>query len=154
MTNQINVLVWNYRSYGRSEGSPDPYNTLHDAETILKFGIEDLGVKGKIGCFGRSLGGAMATHIAKNYPQYIEFLFVDRSFGSLSKMADSLMSGSQNMCMFNTFTFGGWSLPSDTNFFETKCFKMMTQDPCDEMVDVYSALNTQVAKIACHENIG
>ena len=51
------------------------------------------------------------------------------------------MFGSQNLCMFNCFTFGGWTLRSDTNFFEAKCFKMMTQDPCDEMVDAYSALN-------------
>jgi hypothetical protein len=31
---------------------------------------------------------------------------------------------------------------------------MMTQDPWDEMVDMYSALNTHVAKVACKENIG
>lgn len=33
----INVFVWNYRNYGRSEGSPDPYCTLHDGEAVLKF---------------------------------------------------------------------------------------------------------------------
>jgi len=65
---QMNVMAWNYRDYGRSGGTPDPYATYHDSESILKFLIEDLGIKGKIGCFGRSLGGTMATHIACNYP--------------------------------------------------------------------------------------
>ena len=41
MSNQINVMTWNYRSYGRSEGIPDPYNTYHDAEAILQFTIKD-----------------------------------------------------------------------------------------------------------------
>jgi len=65
---QMNVMAWNYRDYGRSGGTPDPYCSYHDGESILKFLIEDLGVKGKIGCFGRSLGGTMATHLACNYP--------------------------------------------------------------------------------------
>ena len=64
----MNVMAWNYRDYGRSGGTPDPYASYHDGESILKFLIEDLGVKGKIGCFGRSLGGTMATHLACNYP--------------------------------------------------------------------------------------
>lgn len=68
VSNNINVLAWNYRSYGRSEGLPDPYCSYHDSESMLKFLVEELGVKGKIGCFGRSLGGTMATHIASNYP--------------------------------------------------------------------------------------
>jgi len=62
------VLAWNYRNYGRSEGTPDPFVTYHDAESILKFLIKDLGIKGKIGCFGRSIGGTIATHLANNYP--------------------------------------------------------------------------------------
>lgn len=60
-------MAWNYRDYGRSGGMPDPFNCMHDAESILKFIIKDLGLKGKIGCYGRSLGGTMATHVASNY---------------------------------------------------------------------------------------
>ena len=68
VTSNINVLAWNYRNYGRSNGTPDPYTCYHDAEAVLKFAIKDLGLQGKIGCFGRSLGGTMASHIAKSYP--------------------------------------------------------------------------------------
>ena len=31
---------------------------------------------------------------------------------------------------------------------------MLSQDPWDEMIDLYAALNVQVAKVACEENIG
>lgn len=154
LSNKINVIVWNYRSYGRSTGTPTPYNTYHDAESILKFITRDLGVKGKIGCFGRSLGGSVASHLANSYPKMIDFLFVDRSFGNLETMVQSFMFGNQNQCIFRSFSFGGWPVRSDINFFEAKCFKMMTQDPWDEMVDMYCALNTHVAKEACRENIG
>ena len=61
-------MAWNYRNYGRSGGEPDPYTSYHDAESILHFLIKKLGIKGKIGCFGRSIGGTIATHLANNYP--------------------------------------------------------------------------------------
>jgi dipeptidyl aminopeptidase/acylaminoacyl peptidase len=89
----INVLAWNYRNYARSEGTPNPYLTYHDSEAMLKFLVEKIGVTGKIGCFGRSLGGTMATHVAKNYPEFVSFLFVDRSLGNLAKMSQSSFIG-------------------------------------------------------------
>ena len=98
---QMNVMAWNYRDYGRSGGTPDPYASYHDSESILKFVIEDLGIKGKIGCFGRSLGGTMATHLARNYPEYVDFLFVDRSLGSLQKMSRSSFKGKYSETIFD-----------------------------------------------------
>jgi alpha/beta superfamily hydrolase len=96
LSNKINVMVWNYRSYGRSSGTPDPYITYHDSEAVLKFIINNLGLKGKIGCFGRSLGGAIASHLANYYPKIVEFLFVDRSFGTLDSMVQSFLFGNRN----------------------------------------------------------
>lgn len=138
--NQINVMAWNYRDYGRSGGTPDPYASYHDSESILKFLIEELGVKGKIGCFGRSLGGTMATHLACNYPQYIDFLFVDRSLGSLQEMSRSSFKGQYNDAIFECFS-QHWVVKSDANFYHAKCFKMLTQDPWDNTIDQYCALN-------------
>ena len=96
VSNKINVMAWNYRNYGRSEGNPNPYSSYHDSEAVLKFLVEDLCISGKIGCFGRSLGGTMATHLAKNYPQYIDFLFVDRSLGNLHAMSESSFLGTKS----------------------------------------------------------
>ena len=95
----------------------------------------------------------MATHIANNYPEYIKFLFVDRSLGNLDIFAKRIINGSCNNKLFNLFSLG-WSVTSDTNFYESKCFKMVSQDPNDEIVDEYCALSTQSARLACEDYIG
>lgn len=89
----LNVLLWNYRNYGRSQGQPNPYNSKHDAEAILKFLVEKIQVKGQIGCFGRSLGGTVVTHLASHYPEHIKFVFVDRSLGNLRTMSNQNFKG-------------------------------------------------------------
>ncbi len=33
----INVMAWNYRSYGLTKGTPSPFNLKCDAEQILNF---------------------------------------------------------------------------------------------------------------------
>lgn len=110
-------------------------------------------MKGKIGCFGRSIGGTIATHLANSYPEYVEFLFIDRSLGSLEVMSESSFLGSCSRKILSHFS-QNWVLNSDRNFFETKCFKILTQDPQDSIVDQYCALNAQVAKLACNSILG
>lgn len=134
MQNDINVIAWNYRSYARSEGVPEPFSSYHDSESILKFLIEDLGIKGKIGVFGRSLGGVMATHLAYNYPYIIDFLFVDRSFGNLQSIGESMIVGNKTSFLLD-FLSNKWVVESDRHFYEAKCFKILAQDPNDEMVN-------------------
>lgn len=115
--NQINVMCWNYRNYGRSQGSPDPYTCYHDGEAILKFLIKDLGMKGKISVYGRSIGGTIATHLANTYPEYIDFLFIDRSLGNLNTISDNIIQGKCNRFLLNFFTVN-WVINSDENFYE------------------------------------
>jgi hypothetical protein len=91
--------------------------------------------------FGRSLGGTMATHIAFNYPDHISFLFSDRSLGSLDCMVEASLVGKFTKKIFNHFS-SNWVINSDVNFYEAKCFKMMTQDPNDLTVSMFSALST------------
>ncbi len=64
----INVMAWNYRGYGDTPGSSNPYNIKTDGESILHFVLNELKIKGKIGIYGRSLGGVVATHIAASFP--------------------------------------------------------------------------------------
>lgn len=101
---------------------------------MLKFLVEKLGVKGKIGCFGRSLGGTMATHVANNYPDFVDFLFVDRSLGNLDCMSESSFIGNYSIAILRYFS-RNWVVNSDQNFLNVKCFKMLTQDPNDGTID-------------------
>ena len=76
----VNIMTWNYRGYGWTKGSASPYNIKCDAEQILDFLINELKIRGKIGVYGRSLGGIPSTHLAQKYPDVIKLLIVDRTF--------------------------------------------------------------------------
>ena len=83
----INVIGWNYRGYGETSKTSTPYNIKSDGESILHFLINNMQIKGKIGIYGRSLGGVVATHISANYPEQISLLIADRTFGNLKDVS-------------------------------------------------------------------
>jgi alpha/beta superfamily hydrolase len=64
----INVMGWNYRGYGHTKGSCTPYNIKADGESIFNFVVNELQLSGKVGMYGRSLGGVVASHISATYP--------------------------------------------------------------------------------------
>ncbi len=59
------MLMWNYRGYGVSEGSPNPDQIKADGERVFDFLKKRLKLV-KIGIHGESVGGLAATHIARN----------------------------------------------------------------------------------------
>ena len=84
----INVLCWNYRGYGESSRgfgeTLSPYKCKRDAEYVFAFAVNKLRLKGKIGVYGRSIGGLTACHLANKYNNLCKMLIVDRSFYELS----------------------------------------------------------------------
>ena len=86
---QLNVLVFDYRGYGRSEGSPDEEGTYADAEAAWHYLTDTMGVPpAKILVVGRSLGGAIAAWLtARNTPAA---LVIESSFTSLPDLASEL----------------------------------------------------------------
>jgi pimeloyl-ACP methyl ester carboxylesterase len=81
-------MTWNYRGYGETKGTASPFNIKCDAEQILNFVKNTLGVKGKIGVYSRSLGGIASTHLASKYSDIIELLIVDRTFARTELIAE------------------------------------------------------------------
>jgi len=60
-----NVLIFDYRGYGDSSGTPTEKGTYLDAMAAWKYLIGDRGIPAeRIVLFGRSLGGAVATWLA------------------------------------------------------------------------------------------
>ena len=76
-------MIWNYRGYGLSDGTPDPYNIRNDADKIYKYLREEMKLKGKIGVYGRSLGGIPTTHLADR----ADMIFADRTFANFEVLA-------------------------------------------------------------------
>lgn len=120
----INVMAWNYRGYGRTKGTPTPYNLKTDGESMIWFMLNELELKGKLGLYGRSLGGVVATHLANKYPDNINFLFADRTFGNLEIMSQRKLNGYFSSVIYDIISFK-WESRNDLNFFKvTSIFNM------------------------------
>jgi len=62
-----NVLLLDYRGYGLSEGHPSERGVYLDGQAGLAYLVDELGFSPReIVIFGRSIGSAVAVHIAQN----------------------------------------------------------------------------------------
>jgi fermentation-respiration switch protein FrsA (DUF1100 family) len=85
----LNVLIIDYRGYGRSEGRPGEKGLYEDARAAWRYLTDDRGVAGHdIILFGRSLGGVVATRLASEVQP--AGLIVESAFSSARDMANSI----------------------------------------------------------------
>lgn len=86
----VNVLVFDYRGYGKSQGSPGEDGILMDADAIYAWLVEkhsNAPIEHQIILWGRSLGGAVAIHLAAT--RGCDLLILDRTFDSMVNVASS-----------------------------------------------------------------
>jgi len=85
----MNVLIFDYRGYGKSEGKPSEEGTYLDAEAAWKHLVEKRGAAGeRIIIHGRSLGGAVAARLARDHTP--AGLILESTFSSVPDMAAKL----------------------------------------------------------------
>lgn len=72
-------------------------------------------LKGKIGVYGRSLGGIASCHLAKTYPTIISALIVDRTFSDMGKLSSRRLRGRFTETIFKALSFD-WKTHNDYNF--------------------------------------
>lgn len=83
---RLSVLMFDYRGYGKSEGSPDEKGILSDARAARKWLAKRTGVsESEIVIMGRSLGGAVAVDLASQ--DGAKALVIASTFPSLPKVA-------------------------------------------------------------------
>ncbi len=81
----LGVLMFDYRGYGTSEGSPDERGLYEDALAAYGFLVEDRGVDpGRIVAHGQSLGGAVAIDLASK--KRVAGIVIESSFTSMRDM--------------------------------------------------------------------
>ena len=135
----VNLVMWNYRGYARSGGKPDLKQMKNDGECIIDY-IRLTKKYTSLGIHGESLGGSIATHIAK--ASNADFLFADRTFASLSSTA--------------RFNFGKFAElifrligPKDSScaedFLNVNCIKIVSCDCNDLMINNLGSLKTGIA---------
>jgi pimeloyl-ACP methyl ester carboxylesterase len=80
-----NVLVYDYRGFGKSEGEPYETGVIDDAEAMLEWLLKRAGqtqAANGIVYFGSSIGGGVAVGLAERHPP--ERLILDRTFDSIT----------------------------------------------------------------------
>ncbi|MFL6229444.1 MAG: alpha/beta hydrolase, partial [Pyrinomonadaceae bacterium] len=86
----VNVLIIDYRGYGKSEGTPSEEGLYEDARAAWDYLTNARGVRAsRIVIYGESLGGAVAVDLASKVKPC--GLVVQSSFTSIADMAAELM---------------------------------------------------------------
>jgi fermentation-respiration switch protein FrsA (DUF1100 family) len=85
----LNVLIIDYRGYGRSEGSPSENGLYQDSRSAWRYLTVQRGIKPQdIVIFGRSLGGAVAAELAAEVQPAA--LIIESSFSSTRDVAKKI----------------------------------------------------------------
>ena len=141
LAQNCDILFWNYRGYGWSEGSATFSNVKRDIEAIYDY-IKSHKTYTKIGVHGLSVGGVAACHLST--VRHVDLLVGDRTFGSVYGMVNAIKGGKYLMylakvlCIENADNAG--------NFIEAKCLKIVMNDPEDNTVFDKISLKTEIAK--------
>ena len=81
----LNVLAFDYRGYGRSEGRPSEDGTYRDMDAAVACALSKGGDSRRLVFFGESLGGAVAVESATRHP--CDALVLESTFTSVPAMA-------------------------------------------------------------------
>jgi len=122
-----------------------------DSERVLDFMVNKLQLKGKIGVYGRSLGGIASCHLANKYPDIVYALIVDRTFGDLEDAAIKKLLGTTTKMLYKMVSCN-WKILNDVNFAKARCYKIVTCDPRDDVVDNFASLSVLASRSLTNSN--
>jgi len=82
----LNVFIFDYRGYGKSEGTPSESGLYKDVDAAYKYLTEEQGISGdNIILYGESIGGAVAINLAAKSD--VGALITEETFTSTKDMA-------------------------------------------------------------------
>ena len=142
LDNNIDVLFWNYRGYGFSKGSPS-YNRLRTDVLELFDEVKNNYNYEKFAVHGISIGGIPCCHLASNRKE-IELMVCDRNFGKLDNITQSFCCGKYLYFLYKCLFFQ--STDNVENYLNSKCYKIILNDPKDGIVLETCSLKTLVSQ--------
>ena len=87
------------------------------------------------------MGGMIAVHLARK--GYVDFLFTDRTFYDLSEVPIYSM-GHWAKYAIKIFSLWG-TLDSTSDYIFSNCYKVLAQDPNDEVINDNASLKTGIS---------
>ncbi|CAM9382113.1 unnamed protein product, partial [Chrysoparadoxa australica] len=137
----LDVFLFNYRGFGRSEGFPSPDKTMSDACEIVKHIRDQMGYE-KIAIHGESIGGIAAARAAR--VEKVDLLLLDRTFSSLSAAAQRLL-GPWTKNAMRLFTH--WHTDVAQDYLAADCQKIVATDPEDGIIADAASVKAGVAAL-------
>ena len=129
----IYVILWNYRGYGRSPGTPTLQNIISDGRAVIKFAHDKFSIKRLI-IYGRSIG----THVCKALAGDADLLVLGRGFSSIS-MIPKFKYGKFAQRVFDLLN-SNYQI-NCRSLVESDCKKIILYDPKnDNIVNYLSSL--------------
>ena len=141
----IDVLCWNYRGYGFSTGKAT-FNNLRTDIIELYEEIKKMKIYTKIGVHGISIGGIPSCYLASQKKEIV-LLISDRNFGQIEYIAKNYPLGKYLVYLYNCLF-----IPSSRNvenYIESKSYKIILNDPNDEIVTEEGSLKTLLSEEFC-----
>ena len=125
LMNDIDILFWNYRGYGFSEGSADFTNSCEDILNIYDHIMEHFHYN-KIAVHGLSIGGLPASYLASK--RNINLIIADRTFGSVEDIIYSFPFGNKVIYYLAKVLFFPF-VNNTEHFMKSNCKKILMNDP-------------------------
>lgn len=117
----MDVFVYNYRGYGRSQGLPTPTLLRKDSLAVLEY-LRFTYKPANIVIHGESIGGMVACYLARHGD--VKALVCDRTFSSLDAAASRLMG---NWAGNSLRYIALWQTDCVDDFLQAKCAKIVLQ---------------------------
>lgn len=136
----VNVLMFDYRGYGRSDGRPSEHNVYADAQAAWNWLIEENDIPAdSIYLFGRSLGGAVVAELATRVD--CAGVVIESSFTSAADM------GKEMFPFLPRWTMRRFDFNTLEKMRRINCPVLITHSPDDRMIPyamaerIYKAAN-------------
>lgn len=108
MNHDYDVIIFDYRGYGLSEGEPEPQGVYEDALTFLNYSYEEFKKNNyeKFVVYGQSLGGSILMRALENFKdrEKIHLLVLDSTFLSPREVAREKTFFPLSLIITNSYT--------------------------------------------------
>jgi pimeloyl-ACP methyl ester carboxylesterase len=135
------VMLFNYRGYGRSTGSPNPSRCIQDVSQLVRYVRGQLGVSHVL-AHSESIGGICSCALAE--AGLVDGLIADRAFDHVGRAAKNLMGA---WAGWGVALLSRWAAHSNAQaVLRAKCPKILLADPFgDEVIHLDASLTGNVA---------